>query len=307
MRFVPQPDLKTEIRMDTTAAQQPGVENAERPELDREDGCTLARRSSADGRRNNLSGSTGSLDLRRRCGCHLWLCARASRVRSTTTVHSGPQPLRGGLHCECCRSRRAPGSGAGSWSRYFGLRNPHAGKEFRVFEVDRPETQQWKRECLAKANLQIPNWLSLVTVDFEQQAFLERLKGVEFNDDRRTFFTWLGVVPYLSRDTVFATLSLIARLPDAEVVFDYGEPVDAYPPARRARYEAMIASAAAAGEPWLSFFVPDELESALCAIGFGEIEDLSPRDIAIRYFGEHDPPRNAPGAHIIRAQRVLSS
>jgi methyltransferase (TIGR00027 family) len=81
----------------------------------------------------------------------------------------------------------------------FGLRNPHAGKELRVFEVDRPETQQWKRECLAKANLQIPNWLSLVTVDFEQQPFLERLKGVEFNDDRPTFFTWLGVVPYLSR------------------------------------------------------------------------------------------------------------
>ena len=43
--------------------QQPGVENAEHPELDREDGCTLARRSSADGGRNNLSGSTGSLDL----------------------------------------------------------------------------------------------------------------------------------------------------------------------------------------------------------------------------------------------------
>lgn len=189
----------------------------------------------------------------------------------------------------------------------FGLRNPHAGKELRVFEVDRPETQQWKRECLAKANLQIPNWLSLVTVDFEQQAFLERLEAVGFNDDRPTFFTWLGVVPYLSRDTVFATLSLIARLPDAELVFDYGEPVDAYPPARRARYEAMIAKAAAAGEPWLSFFVPDELESVLCAIGFGEIEDLSPRDIAIRYFGEQDPPRDAPGAHIIRARRVQSS
>ena len=189
----------------------------------------------------------------------------------------------------------------------FGLRNPHAGKELRVFEVDRPATQQWKRECLVKANLQFPTWLSLVTVDFEQQALLERLKAVEFADDRPTLFTWLGVVPYLSRDTVFATLSLIARLPDAEVVFDYGEPVDAYPPARRARYEAMIAGAAAAGEPWLSFFVPDELESALRAIGFGEIEDLSPRDIAIRYFGEHDPPRNAPGAHIIRARRVLSS
>jgi methyltransferase (TIGR00027 family) len=189
----------------------------------------------------------------------------------------------------------------------FGLRNPHAGKKLRVFEVDRQETQQWKRECLAKANLQVPSWLSLVTVDFEHQAFLECLKAVGFDDDQPTFFTWLGVVPYLSRETVLTTLSLIARLPDAEVVFDYGEPVDAYPPARRARYEAMIASAAATGEPWLSFFVPDELKTALCTIGFGEIEDLSPRDVAIRYFGEKDPPRDAPGAHIIRARRALSS
>ena len=39
----------------------------------------------------------------------------------------------------------------------------------------------------------------------------------------------LRVVPNLSRQTVFATLSLIARLPDGEVVFDYGEPVEAYP------------------------------------------------------------------------------
>jgi methyltransferase (TIGR00027 family) len=189
----------------------------------------------------------------------------------------------------------------------FGLRNPHAGKELRVFEVDRPATQQWKREFLAKANLQIPNWLSLVTVDFEKQAFLERLKAVGFNDGLPAFFTWLGVVPYLSRETVFATLSSIAGLPYAEVVFDYGEPVDAYPPARRAGYEAMIARAAALGEPWLSFFVPNELGSALSAIGFGEIEDLSPRDIAIRYFGEQDPPRNTPGAHIVRARRALTS
>src|SRR5262245_21808598 len=65
--------------------------------------------------------------------------------------------------------------------------------------------------------------------------------------------------------------------------FDYGEPVEAYPPERRAGYEAMIARAAALGEPWLSFFVPQKLASALSAIGYGKIEDLSPRNIAMRY------------------------
>ena len=183
----------------------------------------------------------------------------------------------------------------------FGLRNPYADKGLRVFEVDRPATQQWKRECLEKANLQIPRWLSLVAVHFEREALFERLKAAGFNVDRPAFFTWLGVIPYLSPETVLATLSLIARLPDAEIVFDYGEPPAAYPPERRARYEAMIAGAAAAGEPWLSFFNPDELAKALTQLGFRELEDLSPRDVATRYFGEQSPPQNAPGAHIVRA------
>ena len=120
---------------------------------------------------------------------------------------------------------------------------------------------------------------------------------------------WCGrATAELDHDTeVDLLLNLLKQVSIVVHVLTRLEPVDAYPPARRARYEAMIASAAAAGEAWLSFFVPDELESALCAIGFGETEDLSPRDIAIRYFGEHDPSRNAPGAHIIRARRVLSS
>ena len=100
----------------------------------------------------------------------------------------------------------------------FGLRNPYAGNGLHVFEVDRPATQQWKRECLEKANLRIPSWLSLVNVDFERESLPERLKTAGFNADRPAFFTWLGVVPYLSRDAVLATLCLIARIPDAEVV-----------------------------------------------------------------------------------------
>ena len=188
----------------------------------------------------------------------------------------------------------------------FGLRNPYAGKGLRVVEVDRPATQQWKRECLEKANLRIPSWMSLLTVDFERESLLERLETVGFKNDRPAFFTWLGVVPYLSRDTVLATLSLIARIPNAEVVFEYCRPPAAYPPERRAGYEAMIARVAAVGEPWLSFFNPDELVNELSRLGFHGVEDLSPRDVAIRYFGEPDPPHNAPGAHFVHARRALT-
>lgn len=185
----------------------------------------------------------------------------------------------------------------------FGLRNPHAHKGLRVFEADRPATQQCKRECLAKANLPIPEWLHFAAVDFERQAWIDSLAATGFNPrEPPPFFAWLGVVPYLSRDAIFVTLSSIANIPDAEVVFDYGEPPEAYPADRRAGHEAMIARAVAAGEPWLSLFNPAELRHALTQLAFSDIEDLAPMEVAARYSVQRDP--DAPGGHIVRARRV---
>ncbi|MFZ1104036.1 MAG: SAM-dependent methyltransferase [Hyphomicrobiaceae bacterium] len=183
----------------------------------------------------------------------------------------------------------------------IGLRNPHVDKGLRVFEADLPATQQWKRESLRNANLAIPDSLNLVAVDFGRGTWIDALTAVGFRPDLPAFFTWLGVVPYLSRDAVLATLSAIAGVPDAEVVFDYGEPPEAYPAERRAGYQAMIALAAAGGEPWLSYFNPAELRMELSRLGFSDVEDLRPVDIATRFGFDRDP--NAPGAHFVRAHR----
>ncbi|SEC84788.1 methyltransferase, TIGR00027 family [Rhizobiales bacterium GAS188] len=188
----------------------------------------------------------------------------------------------------------------------FGLRNPHADNGLRVIEVDHPATQAWKRERLDKAKLSVPEALSFASVDFERQALFDGLCGAGFKRELPAFFMWLGVVPYLSRDAVFATLYSISALADVEVVFDYAEPAEAYPAARRAGFEAMAARVAALGEPWLSFFDPAKLRSELAPLGFSEIEDLDPREIAIRYFGELVPPVNTAGPHVIRVRKPAS-
>jgi O-methyltransferase involved in polyketide biosynthesis len=113
---------------------------------------------------------------------------------------------------------------------------------------------------------------------------------------------WLGVVPYLSRKAVLATLSDIAGLSDSEVVFDYGQPVDAVPPERRAAYEAVMARAAAVGEPWLSLFYPSELHQELRALGFGTIEDAGFAEILGRYIPDSNPQRPSSGGRILRAR-----
>ncbi len=185
----------------------------------------------------------------------------------------------------------------------FSLRNPYAGQGVRVFEVDYPATQAWKRERLEQAGLAIPPSLTFAPVDFERQSLAEGLKAAGFRDDRPAFFQWLGVTMYLTREAVGSTLDFIAGLPGSEVVFDYAEPLENYPADRRAVIMAIAESAAARGEPWLSLFDPPELTKLLRSKGFRTIEDLGIAGLSERYYGSlKQGIRVGPGGHVVRAQ-----
>jgi len=184
----------------------------------------------------------------------------------------------------------------------FALRNPHADIGVRVFEVDYPATQQWKREQIARAGLAIPASLTFAPVDFERQSLGKELVAAGFNQEAPAFFQWLGVVPYLSREAILATLDFIARIPDSTVVFDYTEPFENHPPERRAHMMEAARRSAERGEPWLSFFVPAELMSILLGKGFADIEDLGFADMLGHFFAA-EPRPSASGGHVVRAER----
>jgi methyltransferase (TIGR00027 family) len=149
----------------------------------------------------------------------------------------------------------------------FAYRNPFGGR-LRVFEVDHPATQAWKRRRLAEAGIAVPGDLIYAPVDFERESLREQLAKAGLDPGLRTFFIWLGVVPYLTKAAIGSTLSQIAAHPrGAEVVFDYGEPREMIDPALRPQYEARAARVAAAGEPFLSYFAPAELHADLRARG----------------------------------------
>lgn len=85
-------------------------------------------------------------------------------------------------------------------------------------------------------------------VDFERQSLAEQLAAGGFQAPSAAFFFWLGVVPYLTGEAIDAVLRFIAAIPQSEVVFDYSEPLESYPPARRqstARIHAKSRPAAA--------------------------------------------------------------
>jgi methyltransferase (TIGR00027 family) len=167
----------------------------------------------------------------------------------------------------------------------FGCRNPFADR-LTVFEVDHPATQAWKRGRLAAAGIEAPPSLVFAAVDSERDFLLDALAESGFEPDRRSFFTWLGTVPYLSAGAVRATLAAIGGLVGgAELVFDYAEPAGARRGAGAEAHSALAERVAAAGEPFLSWFEPASLHAELRKCGFSELEDFTVRDLFARHFG----------------------
>lgn len=187
----------------------------------------------------------------------------------------------------------------------FALRNPYSDLGLRVFEVDHPATQAWKRKRLSDVGLTIPASLTFAAIDFESDDLGHGLRDAGFDPDHPAFFIWLGVVPYLRRAAIAATLRYIASVPESEVVFDYSEPLENYPPERQAEIAALGAYTAEIGEPWLSHFDPDEVAQELRGYGFGDLQDLGMSQIAVRYLGAlAGAPDSGPGGHVIRAARA---
>jgi methyltransferase (TIGR00027 family) len=186
----------------------------------------------------------------------------------------------------------------------FAYRNPFAPK-LHVIEVDHPSTQAWKRQRLEQAGIAIPPTLRYAPIDFERETLSHALQEAGFDPTRRSFFMWLGVVPYLTETAIFATLRLIAAMPGgAEVVFDYGDPPDTMAAEARDLMTTYAARVAAMGESWISFFEADDLRARLLECGFNQVEDLGLGDLAARYFPHVEVPAGRKGGHVVRAAKV---
>ena len=176
----------------------------------------------------------------------------------------------------------------------FAYRNPF-GAQLRVFEVDHPATQAWKRERLAAMDIALPEWLAFAGVDFERESFAERLIERGFDPAQRTFVIWLGVSMYLTGEAIDATLAAVASWPGGgEIVFDYAEPPQAGMSEQGlAARKALAERVAAAGEPFIGALEPEALRRRLDELRYREIEDLSPLDLAERFLGRRSllPPR----------------
>jgi methyltransferase (TIGR00027 family) len=183
----------------------------------------------------------------------------------------------------------------------FAYRNPFPG--LRVFEVDHPSTQRGKRQRLDEGGILIPSNVTFVAADLSVTSLEDALAKSTFDRNSPAVISWLGVVPYLELPAIEATLASVARLPaGTTIVFDYGVSGDALNIAERFVVRRMAKRVAQAGEPWKTFFMPDEMSGLLRRAGFASHLDWGGEEINRRYFaGRDDGLRVGRGGRIVKA------
>jgi len=160
----------------------------------------------------------------------------------------------------------------------FACRSELAGR-LRVFEVDHPATQQRKRALLAAARLAEPPTLTWVPVDFETGELIAALTAAGLDPAAPAFVSWLGVTMYLTAEAIGATLASLSRLaPGSELVTDYMLTADLRDADGVAYADLVMPDSERRGEPWLSFFTPEQMTGLLTSHGFTGVRDVRQRD-----------------------------
>jgi methyltransferase (TIGR00027 family) len=186
----------------------------------------------------------------------------------------------------------------------FAQRRPEIASRLRVFEVDQPGPQAWKRRRLDELGFGVPEWLRLVPVDFEQGgSWWDRLVAADFDPTRPAVVASTGVTLYLSKEANAATLRQIAGLaPGSTLAMTFLVPSELVEDVLRPGFEAADKGARAAGTPFVSFYTPDEMTATASQAGFREAHYVSAATLNERYFADRtDGLRTARGEELLVA------
>ncbi|ALQ68810.1 class I SAM-dependent methyltransferase [Bacillus thuringiensis] len=225
-----------------------------------------------------------------------------------TQVQLSPTPLARAAYCErvllheiTLGTKQYVILGAGLDT--FSFRHRELENKIEVFEVDHPSTQRFKKERIKEAELEVPNHLHFVSMDFTKGFSYEQLRNEGF-ENKKTFFSLLGVTYYLTKEELSSLIEyLFAMVPEgSSIVFDYPDENLFAEKGLSNRVENMVKMAAVGGEPMKSCFSYAEMEALLEKAGLLIYEHLSPKDINTFYFeGRNDYLKAFETVHYVHA------
>lgn len=222
-------------------------------------------------------------------GFRAWIVARARYVEDMVVEH-----LRRGV-----TQYVLLGAGVDT----FAQRRPEIASQMTIFEVDQPQPQTWKRQRLIDLGYDLPDWLRLVPVDFEHTDGWAELSAAGFDRHVPALIASAGVSMYLTKEANAETLQQVAGLAPGSVFAMTFQLPEEYvdEPDREARGFA-LRGAAASGTPFISFYSPAEMLDAARTAGFREVQHVSSRALAERYFsGRRDGLRPSSGEDLLIA------
>ncbi|MCA8241012.1 class I SAM-dependent methyltransferase [Burkholderia sp. AU32262] len=170
----------------------------------------------------------------------------------------------------------------------FVQRRPDMASCVTVFEVDQPAPQRWKQRRLVELGFGVPDWLRFVPVDFEaKQSWRDALVGAGFDAGQPAVVVSTGVSMYLTREANAAALREVASLaPGSTFAMTFLLPLENADPDVRPGMEMAAKGARASGTPFISFFMPDEIQALALAAGFAKAEHVSAAELTRRYFAD---------------------
>jgi methyltransferase (TIGR00027 family) len=170
----------------------------------------------------------------------------------------------------------------------FAIRQPSWAARLRIVEVDHPDTQYLKRTKISDAGIPVPSNVVFAGINFENESLEEALIRNGIRNDEPTFFSWLGVTVYLTGPAIDSTLKSMAKYASrSEAVITFREKPSAYTSAS----DQLSDLVSAAGEPFMSYFEPEEFKDKLLEAGFVKVEFLTSA-LSSQYFhgGENSLP-----------------
>ncbi len=168
----------------------------------------------------------------------------------------------------------------------FAQRRPDLASRLRVFEVDQPGPQAWKRQRLADLGIPAADWLRFVPVDLESgESWWQKLISAGFDPKKPTVVVSTGVSMYLTKEANIATLEQLAKLAHGSTfAMTFMLALDLLEPKERSSLEFVMDRARQAGTPFVSLFQPDELLGMAKKAGFKNAQYVSGEDLYQRYF-----------------------
>lgn len=156
----------------------------------------------------------------------------------------------------------------------------------RIFEIDRPATQAWKRRRLAEEGFGSSPHLVFVPCDFESEdAWWKQLIAAGFDPAQPAVVASTGVSMYLTEQANAATLQQVASLAaDSVLAMTFQPPLELLAENERAGRLFVEERAREAGTPFLSFYAPRQLLELAEQVGFREARHVAADELNERYF-----------------------